>query len=441
MKRVCVFVLALSAGVLQLGFGGAAAQSRPQRAVAASAPENAGPDAAALYEEVSGYTRRKVAEAQKNSMPFDPRKLAEEARDLALRHATALAARGPAKGTDLYYLGLLYHHAEKQEAALGALRRFLTENPDAPVSIAQNAHMVLLHQAVRLNLLDEAERWLASYARLEPAKPGERYRVEYALAAAYFQKGRFEQAAPHARESFRAARVFFERASNKQQRDEALLRPLMLLAEAQTKAGRRNDSVATLHELRRLALALPSAGLYDSALRALHRHGEIFNPASAAFNDTGGDPLAPELTVDQWVEQQPVKLSDLRGQVVLLDFWATWCGPCVVTIPKLNALHRKYKERGLFVLGLTRFEGSAEGQEMTQAQELDFLRQFRKKFGSPYGYAVADSYDNSHNYGIASLPTAVLIDRRGRVRHFVVGVYSGSDRELTSMVEKLLNEN
>ncbi|HEV2762466.1 MAG TPA: TlpA disulfide reductase family protein [Pyrinomonadaceae bacterium] len=436
-----VFALsAMSAGVLSFDLARASAQSRPQSAVAVSASESAGLDAAALYEEAAGYTRRKVAEAQKNSMPFDQRKLAEEARDLALRHATALAARGPAKGLDLYHLGLLYHLAEKQEAALGSLRRFLTENTDLTPAVAQNAHMVLLHNAVRLGLLEEAEKWLASYARVEPAKPGERYRVEYALASAYFQKGKFEQAAPHARESFKAARAFFEKASNKQQRDEALLRPAMLLADSLTKAGKRDDSVATLHELRRLALALPSAGLYDSALRALHRHGEIFSAESAAFNQTEPGVLAPELTVDSWLDQPPVTLNGLRGRVVLLDFWATWCRPCVFTIPKLNTLHKKYKERGLVVLGLTRFEGAAEGREMTQAEELAFLQQFKKKFGSPYGYAVAESTDNSLNYGVASLPTAVLIDRRGRVRHFVVGVYPGSDRELTSMVEKLLGE-
>ncbi|HYP52079.1 MAG TPA: hypothetical protein VEQ42_00980, partial [Pyrinomonadaceae bacterium] len=70
-----------------------------------------------------------------------------------------------------------------------------------------------------------------------------------------------------------------------------------------------------------------------------------------------------------------------------------------------------------------------------------FLQQFKTKFGSPYGYGVAGTPENNDNYGVASLPTAVLIDRRGLVRHFVVGVYTGSDLELTSMVEKLLNEN
>ena len=373
-------------------------------------------------------------------MPVDQSKLASEARDLALRHAATLAARGPLKGTDLYYLGLLYHYAEKQEAALGSLRRFLTENAEIPVNVAQNAHMVLMHQAVRLGLLEEAEKWLASYVRLEPAKPGERYRVEYAMASAYFQKGKFDAAAPHARESWKAARAFFEKASNKQQRDEALLRPALLLAEAQTKAGKRNDSVATLHELRRLGLSLPSAGVYDAALRALHRHGERFSASSAAFNDTTGVAVAPELAVDNWIDQPPVKLSDLRGQVVLLDFWATWCTPCLVTIPQLNRMHKKYKDRGLVILGLTSFEGTADGRSVTPPEELDFLRQFKKKFSTVYGYGVSESAENNDNYGVASLPTAVLLDRRGHVRHFVVGVYTGSEQELTSMVEKLLQE-
>ncbi|MGH9903023.1 MAG: TlpA disulfide reductase family protein, partial [Pyrinomonadaceae bacterium] len=149
---------------------------------------------------------------------------------------------------------------------------------------------------------------------------------------------------------------------------------------------------------------------------------------------------APEIKAVEWVDQSPVKLSDLRGQVVLLDFWATWCGPCVVTIPHLNKLHKKYKDRGLTVIGLTRYYGEAEGREMTPQEELAFLRQFKKKFGVGYGFAVADSEINRETYGVAGIPTAVLIDRRGAVRHIIHGVYPGSDEELTSAVRKLLDE-
>ena len=97
----------------------------------------------------------------------------------------------------------------------------------------------------------------------------------------------------------------------------------------------------------------------------------------------------------------------------MLDFWATWCGPCLAAFPKLKGWHDKYKDKGFVILGLTRYFGEAEGQEMTPEQELGFLKKFKKEYGLPYGFAVSGTTVNDQNYRVASIPTAVLIDRRG----------------------------
>ena len=139
--------------------------------------------------------------------------------------------------------------------------------------------------------------------------------------------------------------------------------------------------------------------------------------------------------------QGPVKLSELRGQVVLLDFWATWCTFCVKTMPRLNALHEKYKDRGLVIIGLNEFEGHIKGETATRAQELEYFPQFKRRMNVTYDFAVADDAHNAAPYGVAALPTAVLVDRRGRVRFLTIGASEEEAELLKKMIVKLLDEN
>ena len=142
----------------------------------------------------------------------------------------------------------------------------------------------------------------------------------------------------------------------------------------------------------------------------------------------------------EWIDQKPTKLSELRGQVVLLDFWAPWCGPCRVTFPRLQKWHESYKAKGLVILGVTNFFGRAEGKDLTKPQELDYLRSFKKTFRLPYGFAVADSEENDRNYAVASIPTTFLIDRRGVVRFISTGSGDEENLALSRMIRKLIDE-
>lgn len=125
---------------------------------------------------------------------------------------------------------------------------------------------------------------------------------------------------------------------------------------------------------------------------------------------TIGDP-APALAADQWLKGEPVDPAK-AGSVVLIEFWATWCGPCVDSIPHLTRLQRDYGGQGLRVVGFT-----AEDPSNT----LDTVREFVAKQKDRIGYAIAFQKGESTTQawleasGEMGLPTAFLVDRGGRI--------------------------
>jgi len=123
----------------------------------------------------------------------------------------------------------------------------------------------------------------------------------------------------------------------------------------------------------------------------------------------------------------PPSISSLRGRVVLLDFWATWCAPCRVVIPKLDDLQSRYGAQGLSVLGVS--------TEDTQDVAL-----FAHRMAMHYGIASDRHGQTSRTYGVVSLPTLVVIDKRGVVRDVSIGYDPTADARLDAMVRSLLAE-
>ncbi len=123
----------------------------------------------------------------------------------------------------------------------------------------------------------------------------------------------------------------------------------------------------------------------------------------------------------------PASIGTLRGHVVLLDFWATWCAPCRVVIPKLGALQARYGAQGLSVLGVS----------TEDAQEVAL---FTQRMAVPYAVAIDKHAETTRSYGVMSLPTLVVIDKRGVVRDVSVGYDASGDARLETSIRSLLAE-
>jgi len=398
--------------------------------------------AQALYEDANGYLGRAYAEFNKKKLSYDSQleaKTKQEQKDRAIQNANELGARKSLSDEDLYYLGMLRHLSGDSDATLEVMRKYLAHNSKGEKP--QIARAVLVLHASKKNLLSEAENVVAAYRKAEPIDVNELFGMETLLADGFNKVKDYERMAVHARGMLEAAKRETKPKLNTFKRDERLFKGSSVLADALVKLNQQDAAIATIENLVKLSIALPSGNLYRMARFRLAGLNPTADPSkwSTPSADTHAT-LPPEIVAAEWIDQEPTKLADLRGQVVLLDFWAPWCGPCQYVFPKLQAWQEKYKDKGLVILGVTKYFGLANGRKATHAEEAAYLRDFKKRNRLPYGFVVSDSSVNDINYGISSIPMSFLIDRNGNVRFIAVGANDQETTALGKMIKQLLDE-
>ena len=396
-----------------------------------------------LFEEANSYVNSKHAELNKLKVAYDQNletKIKQEQKDLATKFAEVLKSRKSLADADLYYLGMLHHLEGNADAALDVMGRYLKTTSGG--ESAQLARAVVVLYATRKDLIPEAEVAVADYAKNEPRNLTEWFGMESLVTEAHKKAKAYESMSKHAREMLKVAKVVAaSKSHNAFRRDDLLFKATSFIAEADVLLNKKESAIAAVEDLRRMAISLPSGNLLRLAnirLAGLDRASDPRGAFNAEVPATA-NPL-PEIVAAQWIDQAPVKLSDLRGQVVLLDFWAPWCGPCRRIFPKLQQWHESYKDKGLVILGLTNYFGSAEGRRLTHGEELAYLRNFKKQNRLPYGFVVADSPVNDQNYGVFSIPMSFLIDRRGNVRFIAMGATEAENAALGKMLETVMAE-
>jgi len=136
---------------------------------------------------------------------------------------------------------------------------------------------------------------------------------------------------------------------------------------------------------------------------------------------------APDFTL-QAQSGKPVELAQLKGQVVMLNFWASWCGPCRQEMPLLDSIYKKYGKAGFTMLGVN--------VEPDSKAANDWLKQ------TPVTFPILYDTDSkvSKLYGVSGMPSTVIVDRKGTVRMIHRGYKPGDEEQYLSSIRTLMRE-
>jgi len=170
---------------------------------------------------------------------------------------------------------------------------------------------------------------------------------------------------------------------------------------------------------------LAAAGVVVCSLLALAcSNAQVF--ANAAVKPEKDRHVAPDFALKD-ANGNTVRLSEYKGKVVLLDFWATWCGPCKVEIPWFIQFEQKYKDKGFAVLGVSMDEDGWSA-----------VKPFIEEHKMNYRVALGNDQVSELYGGLDSLPTTLLVDRSGRIAKIHIGLETGRDgfeNEITNLLE------
>lgn len=137
---------------------------------------------------------------------------------------------------------------------------------------------------------------------------------------------------------------------------------------------------------------------------------------------------APDFTLNT-LDGKKVSLKEFRGKVVFLNFWATWCPPCVIEMPAMEALHKRFKDKGLIVMAVNSEEGAAKVSKFIKKKSYTFLVLLDSA-----GSVSADTYR------AIGFPTTYLINRRGMVIGKAEGARAWDSQESFGLIEEILKQ-
>ena len=186
----------------------------------------------------------------------------------------------------------------------------------------------------------------------------------------------------------------------------------------------------------------------NAILRRIDLHAEKLKSAKPKSSLVGKP--APKWDIDAWVNADEATQDSFKGKVVLLDFWAMWCGPCIATFPHLKEWREEFGDKDFEIIGVTQYYGmewDAENKRARRSQEdvsgwnerstiMSFLEHY--KLEHPVFVTPKES-DMQSDYGVRGIPHAVLIDREGVVQLIQVGAGKEAADAIHAKIKELVD--
>ena len=396
-----------------------------------------------LFRDIERYFTERAKELQSAGKRVDAgtrEEIVDERKKLAAKYAAEASIRPALAKDDFYYLAKLYEAAGNDTKLLESMKRFLAEYPpETRTPLVQSGRANLIIYASRRKQVADAEAafqlWRAGGAKPTP----EQCVLQESLAFGYYKNGEYDLAVKHAQEAFDNLKVFTAKTlRDKRDREQLYMNLTEILAMSYRKSKSSDQALSILAEARAESFAIPSAELYRKVMDFVSGSGFSEKKLMQKIDSYNSADAAPEMAFTEWIGHDPIALEHLRGRVVLLDFWATWCGPCIATFPRLRSWHKKYGGDDFVIVGVTQYYGEQGGKKMTALQELDFLNEFKAKHKLPYPFAIVASGEARMKYGINAYPTTVLLDRKGVVRYIGIGAGLEESENLEDTIKKVL---
>ncbi|NUL82627.1 MAG: TlpA family protein disulfide reductase [Armatimonadetes bacterium] len=379
-----------------------------------------------VIEAINKHRSSKLAEARTAQKPVDFNALNREIREMALEGVKGVdpSKIAPEKG---YAWAQLYEMAEMPKEVCDAAKVYLTTNPAPAAKFDAQIKM-----ATACNTLKEIDAVIELIAKMSPSNTNQARTLASQTAYVFSESIAGAVGAEKAIAALHSVKKNVMAAEFSAQPADVAAKQNIAQMFAEKEADllitlkRKSDAIKVLEE-----------GITAVTAIGEDKGGLTRRLASKKTQINMVGTSAPALTSERGYGEFP-GLEGLKGKVVLIDFFAHWCGPCKAAFPSMVEMYKDLKSKGLEIVGFTTYYGYYGTERNISkddefAKMKDFMAEHKMTWPVVYG-----ERSNFENYGVTGIPHVALLDKDGNVSHIKIGYSEAGMKELRKKIEQLL---